>query len=692
MSKRFIFSGVLAVGVLLLAASVSFAGQDRFPTTLTSSPGYQVGITHYDYQTSGSSGNRIVKDPLGGVHLCWTNAPERWNRQRHIYYNFRDEYGSWQWTGGVQVNMFNGAGFTTMDLLSDSRAVVVYHNVDAGLFLIAAVDAGRGFGNFTEYYPPDYIPNIGFFGWPYVAVDGQDRIHQVSLEVQFFPSGLMDLMYTCSSDGGNTWTDPVSFDSTLVYGHNIAASPVDDKVAIVYNRPFIDDPIQAENEVYYIESEDGVNWDWGNKVNITNYEFDTDSLVAYTDNDAIYDNEGKLHIVWNTSHVNRFGWIQDHAWLFHWSEETGITQIANHSQWKFPGCRPGSWNLSFAKMSLGVDADNNLFLVYTRFDSADCSAGNYANGELWMVASSDGGASWGIPVNITRSPSPECITGECDSDMWSSLAEVVDDSLHIVFINDKDAGGVPNGEGQDTENPVLYLAYPNPFVYPPPSLDIEIGAYNRPVVIPPEGGHFSYWAGVHNQEAEPQTVDLWTKVHLPDGGYYGPVRLVEDLVIAANDTLIYTKVREMVPGYVPPGYYDYIAYVGEYPWMVLDSSYFVFAKQPGESGGGGPIILPEQDRLEFTEELLPAGFGLVGNYPNPFNAATTISYELSEPVEVKLEVYNLQGQLVETLVNSHQEVGRRSAVWDASRVSSGIYFYKLSAGDLSEVRRMILVK
>lgn len=170
------------------------------------------------------------------------------------------------------------------------------------------------------------------------------------------------------------------------------------------------------------------------------------------------------------------------------------------------------------------------------------------------------------------------------------------------------------------------------------------------------------------------------------------MRLVEDLVIAANDTLIYIKVRERVPGGVPPGYYDYIAYVGEYPWMVLDSSYFQFAKQPGESGGVGPIILPEQDRLEFSEELLPSALGLIGNYPNPFNAATTISYELSEPGEVKLEVYNLQGQLVETLVNSYQEVGRRSAVWDASRVSSGIYFYKLSAGDLCQVRRMILVK
>jgi hypothetical protein len=692
MRKKLILSGILLSGILLLAASVSLTAAEVSPQMVNSSPGHQVGITHYDYQTSGSTGNRIVKDPLGGIHVCWTNAPERYNRQRHVYYNFRDESGNWSWTGGVQVSVFNGSGFTTLDLLSDNRAVPVYHNVDAGLFLIAAKDAGRGFGNFTEYYPPDYIPDIGFFGWPFVAVDGQNRIHLVATEVQFMPTGPMDLMYTCSSDGGVNWTDPLGFDSTMVYGHNIVASPVDDKVAIVYNRPFIEDPTQAENEVYYLESEDGINWNWQNKINITNYEFDNDTLVAYTDNDAVYDNQGDLHIVWNASFVNRFGWINNHAYLFHWSQATGISMIANHSQWKFPKCSPGSWNLSYAKMSLGVDVDNNLFLVYTRFDSSDCSDGNYANGDLWMVASSDGGASWGLPVNITRSRTPGCLTGDCDSDVWSSLAEVVDDSLHILFINDKDAGGAPNGEGRDTENPVLYLAYPNPFLYPPPAVKIKVAPRNRPVVIPPEGGWVSYWGGVHNQEAETQTVDVWTKAHLPDGSYFGPVHLLEGLVVAPNDTIRVRTVRDYVPGMAPAGYYDYIAYVGEYPWVVLDSSYFSFAKQPGGEEGSGPVIIPGEDRVEPTEEAIPSSFGLAGNYPNPFNASTIVAYALSEPGRVRLEVYNIKGQRVAMLVDSYQETGYREVTWDASGVSSGIYLCKLSVGDLSEVRRMILVK
>jgi hypothetical protein len=63
---------------------------------------------------------------------------------------------------------------------------------------------------------------------------------------------------------------------------------------------------------------------------------------------------------------------------------------------------------------------------------------------------------------MTDSQTPGCVPGECDSDHWSSLASRVDDNLHIAYTNDKDAGGIPQTEGTVTDNPVLYLAYPNP--------------------------------------------------------------------------------------------------------------------------------------------------------------------------------------------------------------------------------------
>ncbi|MCK4653419.1 MAG: T9SS type A sorting domain-containing protein, partial [Candidatus Cloacimonetes bacterium] len=85
------------------------------------------------------------------------------------------------------------------------------------------------------------------------------------------------------------------------------------------------------------------------------------------------------------------------------------------------------------------------------------------------------------------------------------------------------------------------------------------------------------------------------------------------------------------------------------------------------------------------------------NYPNPFNPETTISYELSENGKVNLSIYNIKGQKVNTLVNEVLPAGEHSAIWNGNdsngnRVGSGIYFYKLRAGDYREVRKMVLLK
>ncbi|MBD3170403.1 MAG: T9SS type A sorting domain-containing protein [candidate division Zixibacteria bacterium] len=88
----------------------------------------------------------------------------------------------------------------------------------------------------------------------------------------------------------------------------------------------------------------------------------------------------------------------------------------------------------------------------------------------------------------------------------------------------------------------------------------------------------------------------------------------------------------------------------------------------------------------------PVDFALNQNYPNPFNAQTTITYTLAGNSDVKLEVYNLLGQKVATLVDGYQNAGIHAVNWDASEVSSGIYFYKLDAGDKVLTRKMSLLK
>ena len=88
---------------------------------------------------------------------------------------------------------------------------------------------------------------------------------------------------------------------------------------------------------------------------------------------------------------------------------------------------------------------------------------------------------------------------------------------------------------------------------------------------------------------------------------------------------------------------------------------------------------------------------LQGNYPNPFNPETTIRYSVKETSPVTIEVYNLKGQLVRTLVNEVKTAGNYSVVWNGrdnnnQPVSSGVYFYKMNAGKYSSTKKMIMMK
>ncbi|MFA5834340.1 MAG: T9SS type A sorting domain-containing protein [Bacteroidota bacterium] len=88
----------------------------------------------------------------------------------------------------------------------------------------------------------------------------------------------------------------------------------------------------------------------------------------------------------------------------------------------------------------------------------------------------------------------------------------------------------------------------------------------------------------------------------------------------------------------------------------------------------------------------PAVYSLDQNYPNPFNPSTTINYVLPMSGNVTLKVYNLIGQEVATLVNDYQQAGGYNVKFDASKLSSGVYFYSLNAGNYTQVKKMMLLK
>jgi len=85
-------------------------------------------------------------------------------------------------------------------------------------------------------------------------------------------------------------------------------------------------------------------------------------------------------------------------------------------------------------------------------------------------------------------------------------------------------------------------------------------------------------------------------------------------------------------------------------------------------------------------------FLLYQNYPNPFNATTVISYQLPEDSRVKICIYNINGQLVQTLVNDRQTAGYYSVNWNSAGLASGIYLYQIVAGDFQKVRKCMVIK
>jgi hypothetical protein len=99
--------------------------------------------------------------------------------------------------------------------------------------------------------------------------------------------------------------------------------------------------------------------------------------------------------------------------------------------------------------------------------------------------------------------------------------------------------------------------------------------------------------------------------------------------------------------------------------------------------------------VEFRNTAAPAipkAYALTQNYPNPFNPSTEISFDLPQASHVNLTIYNVLGQKVQTLVDEQREAGSYTVTWDASPYSSGVYFYRISADNFSNTKKMLMLK
>ncbi len=494
-------------------------------------PGEIVGWTQYDMQEIGSGSNRAAVDSEGGIHVCWMRA----NPLGNVYYNYRNPQGDWQ--GAVQISP-EGGGFSNLDIGPDDCIAIFYHY--DGQIHVATTCNGSD---------DHVVPDTSSY-WPKGSIATSGRFHVISARTA---EETRVIMYNTSTDFGETWPPWVRMDSLNTYLWSLNSSSISERTAIVEGIPVPGEDWQFD--IGYMISEDGVNWDISDWHLITDYRDSGTSASA--DVDLIFDNDDYLHVIWNTWEIQEP--FLNSSTLWHWSEETGeISQIAYFDH---VTCEPGAWNFALCKMSLGIDPEDNLYCIWTGFSSEDYSAGGYCNGDLYMSYSVDGGLTWSGYEGVTNSPTPGCVPGECDSDNWATLAEMVGEYLHIFYVNDKDAGAIPQGEGAVTDNPLLYLEVPNP---------------TR--------------TGIAEKETLPENLTIFT------------------------------------------------------------------------------------------------------NYPNPFNTKTTVKFSLAETANVKLQIFDIVGRLVETLADCEFAAGENSVIWDATDHPSGVYFARLTAGDVKSSKKLLLLK
>ncbi len=507
-----------------------------------------IGYTWYDYQHNGSIGNMIETDSEGGVHFIWMWGYNAQQDPRHVCYNYLSPNGDLLNDPEQRGLVDNGgrAGYTCLDVLPiDGKAVGFYHvlghleNDPQYVGTGVSTDWVPGAGAFQPSYPQSW-PEVNLI-WPHGAADRQNHVHVLATEYgpddQLWQRvgywrGAPDqdyLNWEFNNDDVAVYVDTSGVISAIA-----AASLQSNKVALTWHWNRVGATLQRpngnwdesrggwqrNNDIRYIISEDGENWDWEEGVeSMTKVRppipdlAEIDMMAAYGDLYRPYcdvdiefdpwEGEDNLYGVFAASGFHEEPVADDdpepvdivyavmgHLWFWNSVEDT-ITCVYDgwYNQYmdnpntdaRF---RCGAWRLNADRGQIAFNPEDpgTIYVVWVRFPyvqedfvedgeigleffegAQDTSESGYLNGDVMVSVSTDRGITWREPVNVTetiwdqngeedRAPEP----GECMSETHISAATIADGTLHIFYIRDTDAGGIPQEEGAATNSPVMY--------------------------------------------------------------------------------------------------------------------------------------------------------------------------------------------------------------------------------------------
>ncbi len=431
-----------------------------------------VGITWCEKQWgSHNAGSMMAMDTIGGnIYIAWSYAPQSFYWSSYSAFNYYTPNLGWVY-GDSGLEMFSGSyhnechsvllpgnygGLDDVEIvLASPITYMVRAKWNADSFTTMRID--------TVNSPHEFVPSYAIFnnGCVQLLAEGSDGLGCSRL---YFGSYVLD-PYNFSG-----WQ---CVDTSTNQAYCIAVSPVSHKEAISYlrQRVFSDTGVYGldfDQDIYIISSPDGINWDLQAKNNITNFA-ESDVFRPFMDVDAIFDYAANIHIAFKTLEyeINRSEpessrIAYNMCFLWHWSEDLDSFTVAA-SGW-IPNAYPsgfGHYSCFVDKPQMAINPINGyLYMLYERYYMEEHSGNGFGVADQWVTVSTDNGLNWSLGTNITDTHTPYCSAGECASEVQASLYEIANDTLHVVYILDKDGGIYQDHEGWPSQNYVIYQKIP----------------------------------------------------------------------------------------------------------------------------------------------------------------------------------------------------------------------------------------
>ncbi|RJP79564.1 MAG: T9SS C-terminal target domain-containing protein [Candidatus Zixiibacteriota bacterium] len=628
---------------------------------------------------------RLAVDGDGVIHAVWNERVSNLPAVQEIHYS-RSADNGYTWSAQNQdliisfpddITAENGPGIAVNSL---DYLYVVWAEKDPTIREIHYSVSLNG-GNTWTGQTGDHtlsLPGGAEAYEPCIVADGNDVLHVIWR--QDAPSGLDEIHYSRSTDGGLTWSSQaaetiISFPdgAGVLYG-NLAVGP-DNALYAVWKEA--DDSVTTHAEVCVsVSTNGGLTWSGQTADHPVTVPF-----RAIIDCRVAVDANNVVHVTWKGT--------QDLASPFHYevyhsrSADGGLTWSGLAGEQAISYRAPDDPSVN--NPNLGADHQGNVICVWDEDDTT-------GNNEIHVSVSTDGGQTWSGQTQDEIISFPDghpayrpFVAAGLDDTLHVTWNEVTNTSYYQIHYSRGDALG---GGG-------------SPF----PDVSLTLTPENPPITIPAGGGSFNFTGALVNLETVAVTFDAWIMVHLPAGGWYGPVLGPLNLTLPGGADISRLRVQN-VPAVAPAGNYIYEGRVGAYPDTLWDYDSFTFMKSaadgsgpktaegwactgdpfPGELGGPGSVM------------AVPETFALFA-FPNPFNPTTAIGYRLPASGYVTLRIYDTAGREVAVLVNGWRDAGVYEVTFDGTGLASGVYLARiegtkavLGPGDFSAVRKMVLLK